>query len=179
MKFDNTINALNIFGDNVVADAKANLIREQKVSSGELLSSIKSTGVVFGKNSLTLNIAMNDYGSFIDQGVSGVKVKYDTPFAYKDKMPPPSALDKWIVRKGLAPRDKGKFTGRTINAVGFQKSIQFLIARSIFFNGIKPTHFLTDAVKKNMVLMPQQIKEAFALDVDSTVNLIIKSNFKR
>lgn len=179
MKYDNTINAMNIFGANVVADAKANLVREQKVSSGELLNSVKSNGVVFGPNSLTLNIAMKDYGAFIDQGVSGVRTKYNTPFSYTDKMPPPSALDKWIVRKGLAPRDKGKFTGRTINAVGFQKSIQFLIARSIFFNGIKPTHFLKDAVDKNMAKMPQQIKEAFALDLDATVNLIIKSNFKR
>ena len=179
MKYDNTIDALNIFGANVVADAKANLTREQKVSSGELQNSIRSNGVVFGKNSLTLNIVMADYGAFIDQGDSGVKVKYNTPFSYTDKMPPPSALDKWIVRKGLAPRDKGKFTGRTINKVGFQKSIQFLIARSIFFNGIKPTNFLTDAVEKNMAIMPQQIKQAFALDLNSTVNLIIKSNFKR
>ena len=172
MRFDNTIDALNIFGANVVIDAKANLVKEKKVSSGQLLNSIKSTGVVFGKNSLTLNISMADYGGFIDQGVSGVKVKYDTPFSYTDKMPPPSALDKWIVRKGIAPRnEKGLFLNR--------KSIQFAIARSIFFNGIKPTHFLTDAVKKNVVLMPQQIKEAFSLDVNSTVNLIIKSNFKR
>jgi hypothetical protein len=172
MKYDNTIDALNLFGTRVVADAKANLVREQKVSSGELLNSVKSTGVVFGPNSLTLNISMADYGSFIDQGVSGVKVKYDTPFAYTTKMPPPSALDKWIVKKGIAPRTaKGEFLSR--------KSVQFAIARSIFFNGIKPTHFLTDAVKKNMVLIPQQIKEAFALDLNSTVNLIIKSNFKR
>ncbi len=93
-------------------------------------------------------------------------------------MPPPSALDGWIVRKGLAPRQNGKFTGRTINSVGFKKSIQFLVARSIFFNGIKPTHFLTDAVRSNINLLPKEIKESFALDLNASVDLIIKSNFK-
>ena len=43
-------------------------------------------------------------------------------------------LDKWIVRKGIAPRDKqGKFLSR--------KSISFLIARSIFKKGIQGLSF--------------------------------------
>ncbi len=63
-------------------------------------------------------------------------------------MPPPSSLDKWIVRKKLAPRKNGKFTDRKIDKVGFQKSIQFLIARSIFMKGIKPSLFLQDHLKR-------------------------------
>jgi hypothetical protein len=72
---------------------------------------------------------MEDYGQFQDKGVSGKKKKYNTPFTYRDKMPPSKALDKWSVRKGLAPRDKdGKFISR--------KSLNYLIARSIYINGI-------------------------------------------
>jgi len=175
----NTTATLNKFGDNVVYDAKQNLKDSGKVASGKLLDSIYSLGAKYTGNSLELNIVLEKYGAFIDKGVSGVKVKYDTPYSYTNKMPPPSALDGWIVRKGLAPRENGKFTGRTISAVGFQKSIQFLVARSIFFNGIKPTKFLTNAVQKNLNILPNDLKNSFGLDVNSTVDFIIKTNLKK
>lgn len=175
----NTTETLNIFGKNVVTDAKQNLVAKNKVASGKLLNSVYSSGAKYTGKSLELNIYLEKYGAFIDKGVSGVKVKYNTPYSYTNKMPPPSALDGWIVRKGLAPRNSGKFTGRTISAVGFQKSIQFLVARSIFFNGIKPTKFLTDAVKNNINKLPTELTSAFALDLDSTVNFIIKTNLKK
>ena len=172
MKFDNTKTAMDIWANNVVLDAKRNLVQNQKVSSGQLLDSIKSTGVKFGANSMQLNINMAYYGAFVDAGVSGTKTVYSTPYSYKEKMPPPSALDKWIVKKNIAPRDaKGKFQSR--------KSVQFAIARSIFLYGFKPTYFLRNAVTKNVAKLPEQIKEAFAFDVESAINLIVKSNFKK
>lgn len=171
MKFDNTKVAMDLWANSVVLDAKRNLVQSQKISSGELLDSIQSTGVKFGANSMEINISMAYYGAFVDAGVSGTKTAYTTPYSYKNKMPPPSALDKWIVRKNIAPRDeKGKFQSR--------KSIQFAIARSIFLYGFKPTYFLRNAVSKNVSRLPQQIKEAFALDIDSAISLIVKSNFK-
>ena len=43
-------------------------------------------------------------------------------------------LDKWIVKKGIAPRDeKGRFKSR--------KSISFLIARSIKIKGLQGISF--------------------------------------
>jgi hypothetical protein len=171
MKFDNTKKAMDVWANNVILDAKRNLVQNKKVSSGQLLDSLKSTGVKFGANSMELNISMAYYGTFVDAGVNGTKTVYNTPYSYKDKMPPPSALDKWIVRKNIAPRDdKGRFQSR--------KSIQFAIAKSIFYYGFKPTYFLRNAVTKNITKLPQQIKEAFAFDIDSAVNLIVKSNFK-
>ena len=45
----------------------------------------------------------------LDRGVSGRKRKYDTPYSYKDKMPPPKSLDQWVVRKGIkGVRDQRK-----------------------------------------------------------------------
>jgi hypothetical protein len=171
LKLDNLQDALLRFGENVVKDSKSNLSSSDKVVSGKLLNSLSVGKVKLTKRSMELNINMENYGAFIDKGVSGVKKKYDTPYSYTNKMPPPSALDGWIVRRGIAPRNsKGQFQTR--------KSVQFAISKSIFNNGIKPSHFLSDAVKKNITTVPMQLRDAFALDVKSTVDFIIKSNFK-
>jgi hypothetical protein len=63
---------------------------------------------------------MADYGVFVDKGVSGTKVKRTftdtkgnrvaTPFQFGSGTGPKGGLrrglDKWIIRKGIAPRDK-------------------------------------------------------------------------
>ena len=87
---------------------------------------------------------MSSYGTFVDKGVSGTKVKRkytdykgkskSSPYKYTTKQPPSRVLDKWIVKKGIAPRDeKGRFMSR--------KSISFLIARSIKRKGIEGLSF--------------------------------------
>jgi len=74
-------------------------------------------------------------------------------------MPPPSKLDKWIVRKGIAKRDaKGRFISR--------KSLQFLIARGIYNNGIKPSLFFTKPFEKAFKNIDADLIKAFKLDVE-------------
>ena len=131
---------LNRFAKYVISQSRANLTRGKKNSSKDLYNSLDSE-VKVSKNSFELSFLMEDYGVFQDKGVSGVKKKYNTPYSYTSKMPPPSKMDKWIVKKGIAPRDKsGKFISR--------KSLQFMIARSIFNNGIKPSLFFTKPFEK-------------------------------
>lgn len=155
---------LDKFKDYVVQQSKSNLTRLKKNSSKNLYNSIKGEAKAM-PNSFYLNFEMEPYGTFIDKGVNGKKTTYSTPYSYKTKMPPPSKLDKWIVRKGLAPRNKdGKFTGRSINSVGFKKSIQFLIARKIFMYGIKPSLFFTKPFEKAYKNLPDQLVEKYGLD---------------
>ena len=118
------LKALEKFRDLVVAEAKANLKKMGKDTSGKLSSSIKGE-VKAMPNSIGIYFEMEPYGNFQDKGVSGTQRKFDTPYSYKSKMPPPSAFDKWIVRKGIAPRSAtGKFQSR--------KGLQFAIAKSVF-----------------------------------------------
>ena len=99
---DHLKEALEEFRDAVIADAKQNLKRQDKVSSGGLYDGIKGEEVViYPSGALEFEIKMPLYGFFVDKGVSGTKKKYQTPYSYKDKMPPPKKLDKWIVRKGI------------------------------------------------------------------------------
>lgn len=148
---------LKRFTDYVIKQAKSNLTRLKKNSSKSLYDSLKGN-VKVSKNSFELGIEMEEYGHYQDKGVSGKKVKYNTPYSYSTKMPPPNKLDKWIVRKGIAPRDKsGKFISR--------KSLQFLIARSIFNKGIKPSLFLTKPFEQAFKTLPDELIEKFGLEV--------------
>ena len=159
MQLKETRAALNEFGKYVVQQSRSNLTKGKKNASKRLYDSIGYT-IVNENGKLSIEFEMEDYGEFQDKGVSGKKRKYDTPYSYKDKMPPPSALDKWIVRKGLkGTRDeKGKFISR--------KSLQFMIARSIYNNGIKPSLFFTKPFEKAFERLPKELIDKFVLDIE-------------
>jgi hypothetical protein len=169
---DNLKAALLEFRDKVVIDARRELKAQNKISSGKLFNSIQGGPVKTSKNSIEFSIEMEDYGTFVDKGVNGIRSAYATPYSYKDKMPPPSKLDKWIVRKGIAPRDeKGKFIDR--------KSLQFLIARSIYRNGLKPTLFFTKPFEKHYTKFELDIDRELFKDADDMMRFVIKQNFKK
>ncbi len=152
---------LNKFRDYVISQAKANLTRQGKNSSKSLYNSIKGN-VKANPNSFEMEFSMEEYGFYQDKGVSGIKKKYNTDYKYTNKMPPAKAFDKWVVRKGLAPREKGKFKNR--------KSLSFAIARSVYFNGIKPSLFFTKPFEAAYKRLPEQLVEAFGLDAIKLFN---------
>lgn len=162
---------LNRFIQHVVSQAKRNLTQGNKNASKKLYNSIKGEAKSF-ENSIGIYFDMEEYGFYQDKGVSGVKKKYDTPFSYKSKMPPPKAFDKWIVRKGLAPREKGgKFQSR--------KGLQFAVARSIFEKGIKPSLFFTKPFEAAFKNLPNEMVEVFGLEAEQMFDDIMKQNFKK
>ena len=177
---DNVQKELNRFAKYVVSQSKANLTRGKKKSSNRLYDSI-DYDLNVSPNSFSLKFLMEEYGKFQDKGVSGTKKKYDTPFSYKSKggikglkgMPPPNKMDKWIVKKNLKGlrNDKGQFISR--------KSLQFMIARSIFRKGIKPSLFFTKPFEKAFKDLPQDIVKAYALDVEELIKFTTNGNNKR
>jgi hypothetical protein len=170
MNQEETRKALEELKKYVIKQSRSNLTRLGKNASKKLYKSIEGDVEVF-PNSIQILFTMNEYGFFQDKGVSGTQKKYKTPFSYTNKMPPPKAFDKWIMRKGIAPRDKnGKFISR--------KSLSFLIARSIFKKGIKPSLFFTKPFEKAIKRMPEEITRAYGLDASKLIDSIMKQNFK-
>ena len=164
------LKALQQFRDLVVAEAKANLQRLRKDTSGKLSNSIKGE-VKEMPNSIGVYFEMEPYGNFQDKGVSGTQRKFDTPYSYKSKMPPPSAFDKWIVKKGIAPRSaSGKFQSR--------KGLQFAIARTIFKQGIKPSLFFTRPFEATYKTLPDTLIDKYGLDAEQLLNEILDQNLK-
>jgi len=160
---------LNRFAKYVIQQSKANLTRGKKNSSKTLYNSL-DYDLNVSPNSFSMSFLMEDYGVFQDKGVSGIKKKYNTPYSYTNKMPPPSKMDKWIVRKGLkGVRGKdGKFISR--------KSLQFMIARSIYNNGIKPSLFFTKPFQKAFTNLDKDIIEAYKLDVEELLKFTTNGN---
>ncbi len=169
-----TYDELKKFRDYVVKQARANLTRAGKRSSGKLYDSIDGE-VKAMPNSIGIYFEMEEYGAYQDKGVNGKFSAYATAYSYKSKIPPPSKLDKWIVRKGIAPRDeKGKLLPR--------KSLQFLIARSIFRKGIKPSLFFTKAFEGGYKKLPDELIKKYGLDMEEltleVLDQVIKSKTK-
>ena len=160
---------LNRFAKYVIQQSRTNLTKGKKNSSKTLYNSL-DYDINVSPNSFSLSFLMEDYGVFQDKGVSGVKKKYNTPYSYTNKMPPPSKMDKWIVRKGLkGVRGKdGKFISR--------KSLQFMIARSIYNNGIKPSLFFTKPFKKAFTNLDKDIIKAYKLDVEELLKFTTNGN---
>ena len=137
---------LNSFGKQVVNRSKGNL--QKAKGGGTALENSIAFSVIEKDGDLSVRFTMASYGKYVDKGVSGTEVSRSfkdykgktlkSPFGYRKakghSQPPTKALDKWIVKKGIAPRDKeGKFMSR--------KSIKFLIARSIGKKGIQGISF--------------------------------------
>lgn len=167
------LEALKEFEQKVVQAAKDNLTKQN--TSGSLTKSIKSD-VKQMPNSIRVFFEMNEYGFYQDRGVKGTKGgKSLDNFAYTNKMPPPKAFDKWVVRKGIFDnqiRDKkGKFKSR--------KGLNFAIARSIFEKGIKPTMFFTKPFEKAYKQLPEELIEKYGLDMENLLLSIIDENFKQ
>ena len=161
MQLKETKDILNKFAKYVIQQSRTNLTKGKKNSSKALYNSL-GYNIKETSNGVNIEFLMDEYGAYQDKGVSGKKKKYNTPFSYKDKMPPSSALDKWTVRKGIAPRDKsGKFIPR--------KTINYLIARSIFNKGIKPSLFFTKPFEKGFQNLPPELIKGFINDIENTI----------
>ena len=120
---------------------------------------------------------MQGYGEFQDKGVKGTQSKYpqssNSPFSYK----PSSNLrgleyntgifSKWAKFRGLQPRDKkGRF--------GSYKTMGYILADSIKKKGIKATMFFTKSFEMGFERLPQELQEAFLIDVEYAIVLAAK-----
>ena len=161
---------LNSFGKQVVNRAKGNLQKSKK--GGTNLEKSLSFKVITSDDGFNVEFYMESYGTFVDKGVSGTEVKRRfkdykgktiiSPYGYKKSrghsQPPTKALDNWIVKKGIAPRDKkGRFVSR--------KSIKFLIARSIGKKGIQGISFFQKPLMLGLKQFGKQMLGAVKEDI--------------
>lgn len=157
---------LEKFKNAVIKESRNNLKTMRKDTFGKLSKSLRGQ-VKVSKNSFEFDFLMEEYGMYQDKGVSGTKKKYNTPYKYTNKMMPTRVLDKWIVKKGIAPRnDKGKFISR--------QGLKFAIAKKIFYNGIKPSLFFTKPFEKYYKKLPNQLITKYGLDLDKFMSFSLK-----
>jgi len=155
---------LSAFGKYVVKQSRSILTKGKHKSSGNLYGSIGFDLKVM-RNSFSMSFFMQDYGTFVDEGVRGAGgVRKTTSktnrrnnkgkmwkqkggqsrFSFKNKKPPLSAFKK----------------------IAKNKSMAFAIQESVFRQGLKPTMFFTKPFEDAFLRLPEDVIEKFGLDVD-------------
>ncbi len=175
----NTKEAFERFGKGVVQQSRSRLTKQKKNVDKKLYNSL-SYKVETGANSFRIEISMEDYGKFQDEGVKGKdpsKVSKNAKIRGQQAPNSPyrfgsgnysgkwgdfvSNLENWAKKRNFRLRDsKGKFTQ------GNYKTIAHILARNIYARGIKPSRFFTESFDTNFKRLPNEIVEAFALDMD-------------
>jgi len=168
---------LDKFFTSVISKAKENL-NSKGINASKNLSNSFNYFVKVSPNSISADLFAENYLPFIDKGVKGVKSGSSLGgFAYKSKggktglkgMPPPKAFDKWNVIRGRAARDeKGRFLTR--------KQLNFRTAVGVFNYGIKPTKFFTNPFEDEFKKLPNELVEAYGLDIENFMNFILKED---
>ena len=163
---ENTREYLNAFAKYVIQQSRSNLTKKNKNVDKKLYNSLDNE-IEVGANSFRMAFLMEDYGTFQDKGVSGTKRKYNTPFSYKSKKPPLKPITEWVTKRRFQFRNKetGKFMS--------YKSTAFLVRNGIFKNGIKPSLFFTKPFEKAFERLPDELIEAYGLDVEQFLEYTI------
>jgi hypothetical protein len=129
-----------------------------KKATGKLIRSIDYRVVINETKllvrDLEVRILAEDYLRNVDEGRKA-----------GSKMPPPSKLDKWIVARGIAPRDKkGKLVPR--------KNLQFVIAKGIQKRGIPATNVIQKSIDAVFQRRKKDLEEAAVESFKEFVNKI-------
>ena len=161
MQLTKTQEALEAFKKFVIQQSRSRLSKSNKNVSKELYNSLKGN-VKAMPNSILTTFEMEDYGIYQDKGVSGTKKKYNTPYSYTTKMPPVKPLAQWAKARNIRLRDeKGQYKKGNYQTIGF------LIAKSIYTKGIKPSLFFTKPFEQAFKKLPNELIENFGLDVEN------------
>jgi len=172
---EEVLKSLERFKKHVVSQARANLTRGGKNVSKELYNSIE--GDVFVSkttSSIGMYFEMEDYGSYQDQGVKGKTSSSKAPNSpYKfgsgtgKKGGLTEGIEKWVKARRFQFRDdKGKFIS--------YKSTSYLITRSIWHKGMKPSYFFTKPFEKAFKNLPDEIVERYGLDLETLIKNELK-----
>jgi hypothetical protein len=163
---EKTYKYLNDFAKYVIQQSRSNLSKGGKNVDNKLYNSLDKQ-IEVGANSFRLAFLMENYGQFQDKGVSGTQRKYNTPFSYKSKRPPLKPIQDWVTKRRFQFRNRetGKF-------MSF-KSTAYLVAGGILKNGIKPSLFFTKPFEKAFERLPDELVEAYGLDVEQFLQYTI------
>lgn len=174
---------LDSFAKNVVTNAQIKLNKDK--GNTALGQSIKSK-VLSDDKGFSVNFYMENYGTFLDKGVSGNEKKRSytdykgkispSPYKYTNKQPPTTLIEVWIKKKGLKGRKsliknrKGEDKDKKIKGAGqfiTDKSFAFAIAKSIKRKGIKSLSFFQEPLGINYEILKRQFLGIAKMDIEN------------
>ena len=149
----NTEKALERFGRYLVIESRKNLTRKKKNVTNSLYESLDYK-VKAMPNSFEFDFIMNEYGEWVDKGRKA------------GKKPPFSPIRKWVEERRIQFRDNsGKFQTYDQTA--------WAVVGGIGRNGIEASNFYSIPFKLGYDRLPNEIVEAYALDVEDFLEFTI------
>tara|TARA_R100000655_G_scaffold55966_1_gene94101 strand:+ start:1339 stop:1932 length:594 start_codon:yes stop_codon:yes gene_type:complete len=166
----NTENVFTKFGSNVIKGGRKILNQKKKRAKGTLFDDFHYT-LDIKKTAMQMGFRFGGaekYWEFIDEGVkgsggfkgSGRMRGQGSPFRFKTKQPPLSAILGWVKLKGLSGKS--------------QKGIAFAIARTIKQRGLERTQFYTKPINEELTKLPNDLLRGFGKDMDRLISNIPK-----
>lgn len=171
---DNVQIALNEFRDYVIKQSRSNLTRLNKNVDRKLYNSLKGSARQL-PNSIEIFFSMEEYGQYQDKGVNGKKSQTKapkSPFKFGSgtgrKGGLTEGINEWVRKRRFQFRNKD--TGQFMS----YNSTAFLITRSLYNKGIKPSLFFTKPFEKAFKNLPSELVEKYGLDIEKQFIDIIK-----
>ena len=164
---------LNKFAKYVIQQSRSNLTKGGKNVTKDLYNSL---GYKLNETSkgATLGFEMDGYGNFVDKGVRGKSSSAkapNSPYRYGTGSGKKGGLTKgineWVKRRGIQFRDRK--SGRYLS----YKSTAFLIARSIYQKGVKPSLFFTKPFVAAFKRLPDELLEAYSVGLEKQIGVIL------
>lgn len=179
MRLKETEKALEAFKRFVIQQSRSRLTKQGKNNTSDLYNSLKGT-VKEMPNSIFVEFEMEDYGYYQDRGVKGKTSTYPEIGRYgtlakfgsgKGKKGGLSnGIRKWVESKRFQFRNKK--TGKFLS----YQSTAYLISRSIWNKGIKPSLFFTKPFEQAYAKLPAELEKAYGLDVESFFEYTLKQD---
>ena len=179
MKTPSLENFLKTFGNKVVSDAKKSL---QKQKGDTALGKSIRFKVVPTATGFDTMFYMNDYGTYLDEGVSGTKVSHSftdakgktrkSSYSYTTKGPPIDILSKWVKKKGI--KGHGMKKGRDKNTGRYISGLAIYISKKIRTRGIKSLSFFQKPLGVEYIKLKEQILDVLKLDIQNYITTYTK-----
>lgn len=170
---------LKSFAQDVVSQSKSLL----KANKGDTkLGESIDFKVTKESEGFSVKFYMLDYGTFLDKGVSGNKVKRNfinynlqsesSPYSYKSKGPPIDILSKWVKKKGLKPKGFGR--GRDKATGQYVSGLAIYISKKIRLKGIPSISFFSKPFGTGYNKLKKGLLNEFTKDIKTYITTFTK-----
>lgn len=152
LELTRTVEVLNEYAQAWANAYKAELIANGKRATGDLIRSVKGYVKIEGEvYSAVLNVA--DYYKYVEFGRREGR-----------KMPPVSAILKWVEVKPVIPRENGIS----------KEQLAWAIAKKIQRDGIPPTHAMREANDLTFRAFESKLKQALNEDLEGAAYTLVQ-----
>ena len=165
----------------------ANAVEQQAIANkGSKIDGWESK-VDVHPNSITLSMEMSEYLHYQDEGVQGAGVKLGarkTTSRFnksnnKGKMWKNKAKGSRFAFASGKPQTNTDSIMKKVGAWASSKGLNpFAVAKSVYMQGIPPSRFMTKALEKEFKTLPDEITEAYGLDINKFLEFAFKDSDK-